>query len=86
MTNSAFDDWFQYLLHVVFLFSEAVEVLLSFPKKGILIDPKIELQTKTVKQLKNMLVGVKRISHLKKDQLIDLVILESKTSTRPAIS
>ena len=77
MTNSAFDDWFQYLLHVVFLFTEAVEVLLSFPKKGIWIDPKIELQTKTVKQLKQMLVGVQRISNLKKDQLIDLVVLQS---------
>ena len=77
MTNSAFDDWFKYLLHVVFLFTEAVEVLLSIPKKGIWVDPKIELQTKTVKQLKQMLVGVQRISNLKKDQLIDLVVLQS---------
>ena len=77
MANSAFDDWFQYLLHVVFLFIEAVEVLLSFPKKGIWIDPKIELQAKTVKQLKQMLVGVQHISNLRKDQLIDLVILLS---------
>ena len=77
MANSAFDDWFQYLLHVVFLFIEAVEVLLSFPKKGIWIDPKIELQAKTVKQLKQMLVGVQCISNLRKDQLIDLVILRS---------
>ena len=77
MTNSAFEDWFQFLICAVFLFIEAVEVLLSFPKKGIWIDPKIELQTKTVKQLKQMLVGVQRISNLKKDQLIDLVVLQS---------
>ena len=77
MTNSAFDDWFQYLLYVVFLFTEAVEVLLSFPKKGIWIDPRIELQMKTVKQLRKMLIGVQRVSNLKKDQLIDLVILQS---------
>ena len=77
MTNSAFDDWFKYLFQVVFLFAEAITTLLSFPKKGIWIDPKIELQAKTVKQLKKMLVGVQRISNLKKDQLIDLVILQS---------
>ncbi len=77
MTNSAFDDWFQYLLHAFFLLAEAVEVLLSIPRKGIWIDPKIKLQTKTVKQLKQMLVGVQRISNLKKDQLIDLVVLQS---------
>ena len=73
MTNSAFDDWFTYLLQVVFLFIEAITTLLSFPKKGIWIDPKIELQKLTVKQLKKMLAGYKT-NNLKKDQLIDLVL------------
>ena len=73
MTNSAFDDWFTYLLQVVFLFTEAITTLLSFPKKGIWIDPKIALQSKTVKELKKMLVGHKT-TNLKKDQLIDLVL------------
>ena len=73
MTNSAFDDWFTYLLQVVFLFTEAITTLLSFAKKGIWIDPKIELQKLTVKQLKKMLAGHKT-NNLKKDQLIDLVL------------
>ena len=73
MTNSAFDDWFTYLIKVVFLFTNSIETLLSFPKKGIWIDPKIELQKKTVKQLKKMLAGHKT-TNLKKHQLISLVL------------
>ena len=73
MTNSAFDDWFTYLFKVVFLFTKSIETLLSFQKKGIWIDPKIELQKKTVKQLKKMLAGHKT-TNLKKDQLISLVL------------
>ena len=73
MANSAFDDWFTYLLQVVFLFTYAIETLLSLPKKGIWMDPKIELQKLTVKQLKKKLVG-HRTTKLKKDQLISLVI------------
>ena len=73
MTNSAFDDWFTYLLQVVFLFSEAIATLLSFPKKGIWIDPKIELQKLTVKQLKKLLVGHKT-NNLKKEQLISMLL------------
>ena len=73
MTNSAFDDWFTYLFQVVFIVSAAIATLLSLPKKGICIDPKIQLQKLTVKQLKKMLVGHKT-TNLKKDQLIDLVL------------
>ena len=73
MTNSAFDDWFTYLLQVVFLFIEAISSLLSFPMKGIWMDPKIDLHNLSVKQLKKMLAGHK-INNLKKDQLISLVL------------
>ena len=73
MNNSALNDWFKYLVQIVLLFIDSVEVILSFPRKGIFIDPKIELQSKTVKQLKKMLAGHKT-NNLKKDQLIDLVL------------
>ncbi len=76
MNNSALNDWFNHLVHIVFLVIDSVEVLLSFPKKGIFIDPKLELQTLTVKQLKKKLVGLKT-SNLKKDQLIELVLVHS---------
>ena len=73
MNHSALSDWFKYLIQIILLVIDSVHVLLKFPRKGIFIDPKIELQTKTVKQLKKMLIG-RKTSNLKKDQLIDLVL------------
>ena len=73
MDNSALKDWFKFLVLIVLLFIDSVEVILSFTNKGIFIDPKIKLQSKTVKQLKKMLVGHKT-NNLKKEQLIDLVL------------
>ncbi len=74
MANSAFDDWFNYLLHVVFIFSGAIKTLLLLPKHGIWLDPKIQLQKLTVKQLKKLLAGRYPTNRLKKDQLIALLI------------
>ena len=73
MNNSALHDWFKYLVRIILVCTDSIQVLLSFPRKGIFIDPKIELQTKTVKQLKKMLTGHKT-TKLKKDQLISLVL------------
>ena len=75
MNNSALGDWFIYLLIIVFKVSQSFQVLLSFPKKGIWIDQKTVLRTKSVKQLKSMLKGVKGVSNLKKEQLIDRCLL-----------
>ena len=75
MNNSALGDWFSYLLIIVFKVSKSFQVLLSFPKKGIWIDQKTVLRTKSVKQLKSMLKGVKGVSNLKKEQLIDRCLL-----------
>ena len=75
MNNSALGDWFSYLLIIVFKVSQSFQVLLSFPKKGIWIDQKTVLRTKSVKQLKSMLKGVKGVSNLKKEQLIDRCLL-----------
>tara|TARA_B100000029_G_C16774248_1_gene666744 strand:- start:82 stop:300 length:219 start_codon:yes stop_codon:yes gene_type:complete len=69
MTNSAFDDWFNYLLHVVFVLSDAIKTLLLIPKKGIWKDPKIVLQQLTVKELKTMLAG-HRTTNLRKSSLL----------------
>ena len=55
---------------------EAVEDLLTIFQKGIFIDQRTLLMQKTNKELKAMLKGVKRISNLKKSQLVDLVLLE----------
>ena len=76
MTNSAFDDWFEYLLHSIFLFVDAIQTLLSFPRKGIWIDPTVELRKLTVKELKEVLEG-QRTYNLRKDELISLVLKQS---------
>ena len=77
MNNDALNDWFKYLVLIVLHLVHSIQVLLSFPKKGIFIDPKIELKKKTVKQLKAMLVGVKNLSGKNKSQLMDLVLINS---------
>ena len=73
MNNNAFTDWFNYLVQIILLCINSFEIILSFPKKGIFLDPKIKLQAKTVKELKSMLAG-HRTSNLKKDELIDLIL------------
>ena len=77
MNNSAFDDGVLYFVVATIAFLESVQVLLSIPKKGILKDPRIALQKKTVKQLRQMLSGMKRLSSKNKAHLIDLVLLRS---------
>ena len=77
MNNSAFDDGVLYFVVAAIAWFESVQTLLSLPKKGFLKDPRIALQKKTVKQLRQMLSGIKRLSSKNKDQLIDLVLLHS---------
>ena len=53
---------------------EALIELFSIIQKGIFIDERIILMKKTNKELRAMLVGVKRISSLNKNQLVDLLL------------
>ncbi len=53
---------------------DALSTLLSILKKGIFVDQKSLLRQKTNSELRAMLVGVDKISKLKKKQLVDLVI------------
>ena len=53
---------------------DALISLLSIFKKGIFIDQRTQLMDKTNRQLKEMLIGVKGISSLKKAELIELVL------------
>jgi len=53
---------------------DALITLLSIFKKGIFIDQRTQLMDKTNRQLKEMLIGVKGISSLKKTELVELVL------------
>ncbi len=68
------DEVLMTLVVVFLLVVDAVQVLLTIPTKGILVNQRDLLLQKTNKELKSMLVGVKKISNLNKNQLVDLVL------------
>ena len=53
---------------------DALITLMSIFKKGIFIDQRKQLMDKTNRQLREMLIGVKGISSLKKADLVELVL------------
>tara|TARA_B100000965_G_scaffold336443_1_gene302729 strand:+ start:2103 stop:2330 length:228 start_codon:yes stop_codon:yes gene_type:complete len=53
---------------------DALITLLSIFDKGIFIDQRTQLMGKTNRQLREMLIGVKGISSLKKAELVELVL------------
>ena len=53
---------------------DALITLLSIFKKGIFIDQRQLLMSKTNRQLKKMLNGVKGVSSLKKKELVELIL------------
>ena len=59
---------------VVFHLINAIKVLASIFEKGIFIDQRQLLMSKTNRQLKEMLNGVKGISSLKKADLVELIL------------
>jgi len=59
---------------VFLLVVDAVQVLLTIPTKGIMVNQRDLLLQKSNRELKSMLVGVKKISNLNKNQLVDLVL------------
>ena len=56
---------------------DAFSPLLSILKKGIFVDQRSLLMQKTNRELKEMLVGVEKISKLNKKQLVDLILVAS---------
>ena len=68
------DEVLMTLVVVFLLVVDAVQVLLTIPTKGIMVNQRDLLLKKTNKELKSMLVGVKKISNLNKNQLVDLVL------------
>ena len=59
---------------VVLATIDALITLLSIFKKGIFIDQRKQLMDKTNRQLRQMLIGVKGVSSLKKAELVELVL------------
>jgi len=59
---------------VVLATIDALITLLSIFDKGIFIDQRTQLMGKTNRQLREMLIGVKGISSLKKADLVELVL------------
>ena len=68
------DEILMTLVLVFLLVVDAVQVLLTIPTKGIMVNQRDLLLQKTNKELKSMLVGVKKVSNLNKTQLVDLVL------------
>ncbi len=68
------DEILMTLVLVFLLVVDAVQVLLTIPTKGIMVNQRDLLLKKTNKELKSMLVGVKKVSNLNKTQLVDLVL------------
>jgi len=64
---------FFFILSAIVIFSACAE-LLSFFQKGIFINRRELLLSKTNKELRSILVGTKNISKMKKVQLVDLVL------------
>ena len=77
MNNNALEDGIYLFILISIALLEAIQTLLSIPKKGFLINPKTALLKKSNKELKAMLVGVKRLSSKNKKQLVELVLLHS---------
>ena len=72
--NTITDGVVIFVIAAFLIFLEAIKDLLSIFKKGIFIDQRTILMKKTNKELKAMLVGVKRISSLNKNQLVNLLV------------
>ena len=68
------DATIMFFIMVFLVFLDAVRDLVSLYHNGIMKDPRKILKTKTNAELRTMLKGVKRISNLKKEELVELVI------------
>jgi len=72
--NTITDGVVIFFLAAIIIFFQALKDLLSIFQEGIFVDQRQMLLKKTNKELKAMLVGVRRISNLNKTQLINLIL------------
>ena len=77
MMSKEVDAALMVLVTIVLLLVQSVQVLLSIRTKGVFVDRKKILLKKTNKELKSMLNGFKKISQLNKNELVDLVLLNT---------
>ena len=73
MTEAADDAIMIFLMSFIIIF-HSVQILMEVFTKGIFINQRDHLMTKTNSELRELLVGVKKISNLKKSELVDLVM------------
>ncbi len=64
--------WSFILIAIIII--DAFITLLTMLNKGIFIDRRKQLMSKTNKELKELLVGIKNVSKLRKKELVDLVL------------
>ena len=74
MNHDHFDWVVMPFIMISIVVFESLLTLLSIFKKGIFIDQRKLLMTKTNKELRSMLVGVKRVSNLRKFELVELLV------------
>ena len=70
--NTITDGVVIFAISATLILFDAIQELLSIFKKGVFIDQRTLLLKKTNKELKAMLVGMKKISNLKKTELVEL--------------
>ncbi len=73
MTRTTDQVVYLVILSILFVV-DAVETILTIRTKGIFIDQRQLLLQKTNKELRSMLVGIKRINNLRKKDLVELVL------------
>ena len=73
--NTITDGVVIFAIAATLILFDAIQDLLSIFKKGVFIDQRELLLKKTNKELKAMLVGMKKISNLKKKDLVELVLI-----------
>ena len=66
-----------FFIAVAITLFEAIQELLTIFQKGICINQRDLLLSKTNKELRAMLVGVKSLSSKNKKQLVELVLIQS---------
>ena len=76
LTNTA-DSVMMFCILASMAIFDAFSTLLSILKKGKFVDQRSVLMKKTNRELKEMLVGVEKISKLNKKQLVDLILITS---------
>ena len=73
MTRTTDQVVYLVILSILFVV-DAVETILTIRTKGIFIDQRQLLLQKTNKDLRAMLVGIKRINNLRTKDLVELVL------------